>query len=83
MITDAASMVIGNVIDAAALVALTEVAAVVIEVTSVRSQEKAPAADVLPAGQLEHALELVPPVLERYRPAMHAVQLVEVWALDD
>ena len=45
--------------------------------------ELEPEFEVLPVGQLVHELELVPPVLERYWPAMHAVQLVEVWALDD
>jgi hypothetical protein len=46
-------------------------------------QFDAPVEDVLPLEQLEHELELVPPVLERYLPAAHAVQLVEVWELDD
>jgi hypothetical protein len=45
-------------------------------------QLEAPAEDAWPLGQLAHELELVPPVLERYRPAVHAVQLVEVWELD-
>jgi hypothetical protein len=46
-------------------------------------QLDAPVEDVLPLEQLEHELEPVPPVLERYRPAAHAVQLVKVWELDD
>jgi hypothetical protein len=41
-------------------------------------QLDAPAEEVLPLEQLEHELELVPPVLERYRPAAHAVQLLEL-----
>eukprot|EP01047_Picozoa_sp_COSAG01_P033084 COSAG01_NODE_2420_length_7729_cov_109.231717_2_plen_65_part_00 len=46
-------------------------------------QFEAPAEDVLPLEQLEHELALVPPVLERYLPAAHAVQLVEVCELAD
>jgi hypothetical protein len=45
--------------------------------------EEAPLEDVLPLGQLEHELELVPRVLERYRPAGHAVQLLPVYPLED
>jgi hypothetical protein len=45
-------------------------------------QLDAPVEDVLPLEQLEHELELVPPVLERYLPAAHDVQLVEVWELE-
>jgi hypothetical protein len=45
--------------------------------------EEAPLDDVLPLGQLEHELELVPRVLERYRPAGHAVQLLPVYQLED
>jgi hypothetical protein len=44
-------------------------------------QLEAPAEDVLPLGHTEHELELVPPVLERYLPAAHAVQFEEVWEL--
>jgi hypothetical protein len=40
--------------------------------------EEAPLDDVLPLEQLEHELELVPPVPERYRPAAHAVQELEL-----
>jgi hypothetical protein len=46
-------------------------------------QLEAPAEDVLPLGHTEHELELLPPVLERYLSAAHAVQLVEVWELED
>eukprot|EP01047_Picozoa_sp_COSAG01_P070071 COSAG01_NODE_10526_length_2142_cov_2.203133_2_plen_118_part_00 len=41
-------------------------------------QLDAPAEEVLPLEQLEHEPALVPPVLERYRPAAHAVQLLEL-----
>jgi hypothetical protein len=41
-------------------------------------QLEVPAEDVLPLGHTEHELELVPPVLDRYWPEAHAVQLVEV-----
>jgi hypothetical protein len=41
-------------------------------------QLDAPVEDVLPLEQLEHELELVPPVLERYLPAAHAVHELEL-----
>jgi hypothetical protein len=46
------------------------------------AQLEAPAEDVLPLGHTEHELELLPPVLERYLSAAHAVQFVEVWELE-
>jgi hypothetical protein len=45
--------------------------------------EGAPTEEVLPLWQLEHELAVVPPVLERYLPEAHAVQLVEVCELAD
>jgi hypothetical protein len=43
----------------------------------------APAEEVVLLEQIEHESELVPPVLERYRPAGQTVQLAEVCEIED
>ena len=85
-IAEAAATGIGSVSDAATLVAWTDVAAALSWVTGAEAcgaHDEAPAVDVWPLEQPEHELALLPPVLERYLPAAHAVQLVELWELDD
>jgi hypothetical protein len=85
-IAEAAATGIGSVSDAATLVAWTDVAAALSWVTGAEAcgaHDEAPAVDVWPLEQPEHEPEWVPPVLERYLPAAHAMQLVEVCELAD
>jgi hypothetical protein len=59
-------------VDACDIVALTSSSAE-LQLPVGQEHEEAPAYDILPLGQLEQEVALVPPVPEKYLPAAHAV----------